>query len=457
MVQSKKKVDRKIKLRLVPLIITISLLVIESCNKEAENPIPITTLPSTLCHPFISFGYTEKTSYFPGDKMKAYIQSLKNVDLCRLDVYTINNEIAFSVASDLNVQEISTNDPSVNGYGYNLAADIQIPTNLKSGIYLIEKKIPFIVKSASPVDLTIVYPSNTVNAYSRSGGKSLYDRIDRPWQVSFQRPMEIQGNAHAGLKWFATLTNYNIGYVSDEDMDTYASIQNSNMLVIVGHSEYWTRKARKNFDLFIELGNDAIILSGNTMWWQVRYSDDHQMICYKYSPDPVPDPLLKTMEWINSTLQYSIISSIGADFPRGGYGLLIDNGWDGYKVVNDASPLLEGLNLKKGDVVSFPTGEYDGAPILNFTADGYPELDKAALNFQQVELVGFDKGSRAGKETIGTFIVFKKTISSGIVVNAASNDWCSERGIGGVHGDQLKKITLNSIDKLLYHKPLFSN
>ena len=95
MVQSKKKVDRKIKLRLVPLIITISLLVIESCNKEAENPIPITTLPSTLCHPFISFGYTEKTSYFPGYKMKAYIQSLKNVDLCRLDVYTINNEIAF--------------------------------------------------------------------------------------------------------------------------------------------------------------------------------------------------------------------------------------------------------------------------------------------------------------------------------------------------------------------------
>ena len=249
MVQSNTKLDRKIKQWLIPLIIIILVLVMESCNKDGENPTAIIPLPNTLCHPFISFGYTEKTSYFPGDKMKAYIQSLKNVDVCRLDVYTINNEIAFSIASNLNVQEISTNDPSVNGYGYNLATDFQIPAKLKSGIYLIEKKIPFIVKSASPVDFTIVYPSNTVNAYSHSGGKSLYDKIDRPWQVSFQRPMELQGNAHAGLKWFATLTNYAIGYVSDEDMDTYASIQNSKILVIVGHSEYWTRKARKHFDL----------------------------------------------------------------------------------------------------------------------------------------------------------------------------------------------------------------
>ena len=119
--------------------------------------------------------------------------------------------------------------------------------------------------------------------------------------------------------------------------------------------------------------------------------------------------------------------------------------------------MLEGLDVKKGDILSLPSGEYDGAPILNFTNDGYPVLDKAALGFQQVELIGFDRGSRGGVETIGTFIVFKKNSSSGIVVNAASYDWCSERGIGGPSGEKFKRITLNAIEKLLKHQAVFSN
>ncbi len=119
--------------------------------------------------------------------------------------------------------------------------------------------------------------------------------------------------------------------------------------------------------------------------------------------------------------------------------------------------LLEGLNFQKGEVLSLPSGEYDGVPILNFNSDGNPELDKGTLHFEKVELIGFDRGTRDGKETIGTFIVFKKTASSGIVVNAASYDWCSESGMGGSGGNSVKKITLNAIDKLLNKKPIFSN
>ena len=74
-----------------------------------------------------------------------------------------------------------------------------------------------------------------------------------------------------------------------------------------------------------------------------------------------------------------------------------------------------------------------------------------------MELIGFDRGSRAGSETIGTFVAFKKTVSSGVVVNGASYDWCSERGMGGTDGAKVKKITLNAIDKLLTKKSVFSN
>ncbi len=447
--------------RLYILFIWVALvLLVESCKDTNETPQPVIPIPTEPCSPSVNSGYVEKFSYLPGEKMKAFIHSNKDTDPCRLDVYDIYGHVAFSVRAILKTQNVTNPDPSIQGYGYSHASEFEIPSGTKSGIYLIEKKIPFVIRTLQSVDLTIVYPSNTDNAYAIAGGKSLYSK-PKSSIVSFHRPMELQWQALTGLKWFATLNNLSINYISDSDMDDYASIQNSKIIVLVGHSEYWTRKARKNFDRFVDEGKHAIILSGNTMWWQVRYAT-HQMICYKSfdlnsEKDPIADPLLNTVQWDHPSLQYSILSSIGADFPRGGYGLQTDKGWDGYKIVSPQSPLLEGLNLQKGDIISLPSGEYDGAPISSFTADGYPEIDNSILNFHQVELIGFDKGARGGKETIGTFIVFQKTQASGIIVNGASYDWCSYRGIGGRDGDKIKKITLNAISKLLNKQKVFSN
>jgi hypothetical protein len=60
-------------------------------------------------------------------------------------------------------------------------------------------------------------------------------------------------------------------------------------------------------------------------------------------------------------------------------------------------------------------------------------------------------------ETAGTFIVMKRTSSSGIIINTASTDWCSRNGMGGESGDLIKKITFNAITKLLNGQPVFSN
>jgi hypothetical protein len=431
---------------------------ISSCQPNDE-PVPAPAepalpVPDNKCAPSFKYGYLDKQSFLPGEKVKTYLQSIESVSLCKLTIYDINGNEAFSVGSPLSVQKVSSNDPSVNGFGFNITSQFEIPSTTKSGVYLIEHQIPLIVRNAEATDITVVYPSNTVNAYASTGGKSLYDKYDRPYAVSFERPLTIQANIAAGLKWFSTLTQYNINYISDSDLDDYNKIQNTRLLVIAGHSEYWTRKARLNFDRFVDNGKNALILSGNTMWWQVRY-DGNKMVCYKEGDkDPVADVLLKTINWDQSILNYSILGSIGADFPRGGYGLQADIGWDGFKITNPSSPLLEGLNLKKGDVISLPSGEYDGAPIAYFNGEGFPVLDNSLSHFYKLELIGFDRGSRGGKETIGTFIVLQKSLLSGIIVNGASYGWCSDVGIG--QNGQLKAITLNAISKLLNRAPVFS-
>jgi hypothetical protein len=446
------------------------LTVLYSCRHEEEEavtppvvnpptpPPPPTGLPTNPCAPTISIGYTDKVSYAPDEQVTAYLQSSKVVELCRLDIYDVKGVKAFSIASPLTVQELNPDHPSTNGFGFNPTIKFPIPATAKSGMYFIENKIPFIVRTPEAIDLLIVYPSNTANAYEESGGKSLYSASDRPPMVSFLRPIALQPFSTVCLTWFSDMKNVKIGYAADADLDVYERLSNAKIVVIVGHNEYWTRLGRLNFDKFVDNGGHALVLSGNNMWWQVRYSADKTgLICYKHHDnDPETDELLKTVEWTSPSLQYSILSSLGADFPHGGYGLKTDNGWNGYKIIAPNSPLLEGLNLAKGDIISCPTSEYDGAPVTGFDGDGYPILDKAGLQFEKAEIVGFDKGFRVN-ETISTFIVSQKTKTSGVIVNTSSTDWCSSGGMGGSSGDKIKGITQNAIKKLLAGQTVFSN
>src|ERR1035437_1604652 len=216
--------------------------------------------------------------------------------------------------------------PWIEGYDYSVSFTYKIPNNLRSGMYYWETQIYFIVKSLSKdADITIIYPSNTEAAYNESGGKSLYDfnSIDtlRSFCVSFLRPhshdnfFQEKVLSDGFMQWFYSLSGYSVQLICDQDMDDYNEIKKSKIIVVIGHSEYWTREARLNFDKFVNSGKDAVVLSGNTMWWQVRYSKDKtKLICYK-NPlvDPVGNPLLKTIQWPTPSLHYPVLNSIGVD------------------------------------------------------------------------------------------------------------------------------------------------
>lgn len=426
---------------------------------EIIPPVPVSQepdLPSLTCQSFIEDGYTQKLSYYPGEKMQVFLESRASADICRLTFFDVSGDSVFSVASSVPMVTEIPEDASENGFAFPMAVEFEVP-DLQSGVYLIEKKIPFVVKTREPVDVVLVYPSNTANAYATSGGKSLYSQVDRPQWVSFNRPIPLQSLSKACLKWFSELKDFNVGYVVDMDLDDFRSFSNTKVLVIAGHSEYWTRQARYNFDRFVDFGGDALILSGNTMWWQVRYSEEKdKLICHRLAElDPVVDPMLKTINWNEPTLEYSILHSIGAHFPLGGYGLKTDAGWNGYRIVEPSSPLFEGLALEKGQIIALPSLEYDGAPLAGFDDQGYPLIDNTILRFDDVELLAFDKGFR-GVETNATFIVFRKKPGSGIIVNTATTDWCSSGGMGGPSGDVIKKITHNALTKLVNDAPVLT-
>lgn len=401
-------------------------------------------------------GYMNRTSAFPGDSVELYLHAPKDIPAQSIRLFDLKgNEVArFSMR--VFPQEINQAKAYEHGYGYKLTRRIATP-DLKSGVYLWENKIPFIIKARSP-RVVILYPSNTENAYNNNGGKSLYgfnsSNKEGATVVSFLRPSSLPRHAEAFLRWMVTQNFDNVGYISDMDMDDYNAIRKSAMIIVPGHSEYWTVGARRNFDRFVKEGKDALVLSGNTMWWQVRYNEKrNQLICYRKAElDPVKDKKLKTINWNDVSLRYPILPSIGTEFPRAGYGRKEDKGWDGYKIIAK-SPLLEKTNLLQNDILYFASDEVDGAPLQGFL-NGIPRLDYSVLGFSRVEIVGYDLVSRGGAEGVATWIVCKPSHTSGIIINTASTDWCSYSGIGA--SVQIQTITHTMISKLLNKENVFS-
>jgi len=56
------------------------------------------------------------------------------------------------------------------------------------------------------------------------------------------------------------------------------ALDGARVLVIAGHSEYWTHEAMRRVRDFLDRGGNVVSLSGNTMYWRVTHSDDDAVL-----------------------------------------------------------------------------------------------------------------------------------------------------------------------------------
>ena len=386
----------------------------------------------------IDDGYTESVSYDFGDTIKVYVNASETTTTY-VRLFDINGSVVDSVKSYITSQQSQDNGSEL-GFGYTTSFEYVVPER-KGGIYLWENKIPFLVKGKRS-KVGVLYSSNTTNAYNITGGKSFYSIFsEQSHQVSFQRPVfpAVSFQLRAGLEYFFNYPDEHFCYLSDMDLDDDHALEGLKLLVIIGHSEYWTRKARENFDKFVDEGGNALILSGNTMWWQVRYDKSRtRLICYKNETDPENDPKLKTIEWSQEMLDYPVHESIGLSFEYGGFGRKHGVGYDGLKIWAPSHPAFAGTGLSAGDVLSIPTKEYDGVCIS--------ESGMMVPRNPNIQLLAYDSLSVT---TNGAFIQYQKSDSSGIIINTGTMDWCSDYGLGGEDSVVLRKITDNMMRVLL--------
>lgn len=277
----------------------------------------------------------------------------------------------------------------------------------------------------------LVLSTNTYNAYNQWGGRCLYSGAAR---VSFARPLErgylrrpaapfetdfdgrvaniaepsdpehrrlteYQAAHHYPLwtassgwhNWerrfmrWASEANIELDVAINSDLEFHPDVlEGCQLMLSVGHDEYWSWGMRDTVDDFVDRGGNWAIFSGNTSFWQVRYENEGRtMVCHK-GRARVDDPVLGTDQrhrltsmWSDPLIGRPETRSIGLTFSRGGYhrvGQGVPRGSGAYTVHRPEHWAFADTGLRAGDQLgagSFIVGyEVDGCAFT--TVDGLP-------------------------------------------------------------------------------------
>ncbi|HZT91277.1 MAG TPA: N,N-dimethylformamidase beta subunit family domain-containing protein [Gaiellaceae bacterium] len=194
--------------------------------------------------------------------------------------------------------------------------------------------VPFVVRpgpSAAGARILVVAPVNTWQAYNTWGGKSLYVNLLGPnakayaRAVSFDRPYDAY-TSRMLLYWeyplvrFLERNGYDVAYETDVDVDRDpAALSGHALVVVAGHSEYWTPGMRDAFEAARAAGTNLAFVGGNDGYWQARYADARRTLLEYRSAqlDPSPAAATKTVRFRDLQPPRPECSLVGVEWQGG--------------------------------------------------------------------------------------------------------------------------------------------
>lgn len=407
-------------------------------------------------------GYTPHRSFRPGEKIPLHAASRSGHVDVRVTSYR-DDAVLWEATAQPIVDHPVPERAWADGCGWPVALEIATDASWAPGLYLVhfddgtdgvQNPAWFVLGGAGPERPLLVLATNTWNAYNQWGGSCMYSGAA---QLSFERPLEhgylvrstdpdgfdgrvasvVPGDLeHERLQRYQAdhavpLWTASSGWFSFErrfvewaagqgieldyalDIDLHRSphlLEGRDVLLTVGHSEYWTAAMRDHVDSWVDAGGRWAILSGNTCFWQVRI-DDHVMTCHKGSAR-LGDPAMRgdrstlTSMWSDPIIGRPENHTTGLSFTRGGYhriGHAVPDGPGGYTVHRSDHWALAGTGVDLGDLV--------GAAAITV---GY-EVDGCALD-------GEDPPSPTGED--GTPLDFEVIASAPARLISITDDVC---------------------------------
>jgi hypothetical protein len=310
------------------------------------------------------------------------------------------------------------------------------------------RDIPFVVRAPAGRRARILFAiaDDTYEAYNFWGGRSVYgygNRGQHTWvypssspyhapyglKVSFLRG--TAGNyADYGMKWqrwelpflrWLDRQSIKVDQCTESDLHLVPGLLDGyRLLVIVGHSEYWSGPMRDQVEGFVRSGGNVAFFAGNVCWWQVRFEDDGQtMVCYKQKElDPAshsPFTLASTtVNWLEPYLHRPEMLLTGVRY--GGNPAPEDR--LEFTVENAGHWVFANTGLRNGNGF----GLYDNFTISVVGNETDRQQPDSPANFQRLAFVNDADGNEIA--TMGMFSPIDGFAEDrGIVFTAPTIDW----------------------------------
>ncbi|MEM9606378.1 MAG: N,N-dimethylformamidase beta subunit family domain-containing protein [Actinomycetota bacterium] len=382
-------------------------------------------------------GYGGALSCRPGEPLPLHVSTTADRFDVTVERWGAEREVVWSAGDLPGVHTPPPHDADANGCGWPVSVEVPVGEDWRSGFHLVTltahdapsgrdvAHAGFVVRAASASAgrerALLVLETNTWNAYNTWGGRSLYTGGHR---VSFERPFgrgmlsrpEVERDdrkarpvrfredgdddglifqayrtdraypsAIGSTGWFthprrfvewAEAAGHRFDYAVSSDLDADPdALAGYDLVVGVGHDEYWSAPQRAAVEAHVRGGGHYASFSGNTMFWQVRH-EGSSMVCHKYRAhldDPVVaagEPTSATGMWADPVVGRPEWSFLGAGSAFGLYhrfGQATPRGVGGFLVYRSDHWALAGTGLRYGDVLGADDGvvgyETLGCPV----------------------------------------------------------------------------------------------
>ena len=372
-----------------------------------------------------------------GDVVQLFISSAS--EEIKVKVYQNTEKGTIPLRTLTNVKTISQTMPSEGWLGakWTSSVDLPIPTTWDSDLYIIQaidKNLKFnaAITVHNPNQehdgILVLEPNLTRYAYNNWGGKSLYgyNSTDSLATETISSQRVNDGFQPESLKLDRWLNEHKhrVDYANMTVFDDDAfSLNPYKIILIVGHNEYWSRKSKERFEKFILGGGHALVLSGNTMWWEtISHEDQHTVL--KVVGDAQMDSLHFGMTDLHRIL--------GVNFDNAGYitdfdNSMKNNGNGGFRIHDPEHWTMTNTNVKRSETIDSQYNiagyEVDGADIQWTLENNQVTIQSIPSN---INVLAYALSRRPNNEYgLGTVITYRPTKNSGCIFNAASIQWAN--------------------------------
>lgn len=444
-----------------PLVLCCTIVLALTASAQRHRAVRHPAVPILTIAEFTEGGYADAASVVQGGSITFRIAS--SVQHFNVDVVNLADaDDVVATIADVTSPPQDCTGRYRSGCGWDATATLDIPMSWPSGYYAARfptqfgtRNIFFVVRAAQPGRTSktlLVAATNTYQAYNLFGGKNVYpsDSPERAYAVSYDRPY----HDYDGLGRFPRWDKYFLEWMksehrdyevaADPDLEDPTLLGHYDLVVFVGHSEYWTRGARENVEAYSAAGGHIAVFAGNTMWWQARLEEQQRtLFVYKdAAADPEPDPALVTVNWFAEPLLHPENSIFGASFRHAGFVNTNDNlPRTPFTVVDPTHWAFAGSGVERGTTFGAQAAgdETDGV-LFNCNAEGFPDAvdgsDATPLNYEILATVP----ATAGYGTIGMYT----NPAGGVVFNVATQDWARALATDPV----VRTITHNVFERL---------